>query len=99
MYCLECSHKQRTGLQRIKYHHPDLWCLDDIAVIHFVDDKPWSHPYSPENQLYSDIVQFWWEVYEGRLSAARRSQSCSNPALPGDINMAPAEASPARVHA
>lgn len=49
--------------KRIKFHHTDLWCLEDVHVIHFVDEKPWSHPYSEENKAYAEIVEFWWEVY------------------------------------
>lgn len=26
--------------KRIKYHHPKLWRLEDIRVIHYVDEKP-----------------------------------------------------------
>jgi len=49
--------------KRIKYHHPNLWDLQHIAVIHYVDDKPWNNPHSPENMAYQDIVEYWWRVY------------------------------------
>ncbi len=50
--------------KRIKYHHPDLWAFDDVAVVHYVDEKPWSHRFSEENMAYQDIVEYWWQVYE-----------------------------------
>jgi inositol 3-alpha-galactosyltransferase len=49
--------------KRIKYHHPDLWRLDDIAVLHYVDEKPWSHRDSEENQMYREEVELWWDIY------------------------------------
>lgn len=30
-----------NGQKRIKYHHPLLWCWEDVAVVHYVDAKPW----------------------------------------------------------
>jgi len=52
--------------KRIKYHHPDLWHLEDIAVLHYVDEKPWSHRESEENQSYREEVELWWKIYEGK---------------------------------
>jgi lipopolysaccharide biosynthesis glycosyltransferase len=50
--------------KRIKYHHNDIWDLSDVAVIHYVDEKPWSHRYSEENLGYQDICDLWWHIYE-----------------------------------
>jgi inositol 3-alpha-galactosyltransferase len=61
--------------KRIKTHHPSLWKLEDIFVIHYVDEKPWSHRCSAENKLYRDIVEFWWEVYETRDIRSNRALS------------------------
>jgi inositol 3-alpha-galactosyltransferase len=51
--------------KRIKYHHPDLWHLEDIAVLHYVDEKPWSHRDSGENQKYRQEIELWWKILEG----------------------------------
>ena len=42
----------------------DLWNLDDISVVHFVDEKPWSHRWSPENANYREEVELWWSIFE-----------------------------------
>lgn len=33
-------------------------------MIHYVDDKPWSHRTSEENLQYIEEVELWWKVYE-----------------------------------
>jgi hypothetical protein len=61
-----------NGQERIKTHHPDLWALSRVAVIHSVDDKPWTDPDSEDNKPYQE-VQYWWHVLEGREREALRA--------------------------
>lgn len=51
--------------KRIKTHHPNLWDLNDIHILHYVDEKPWSHRYAKENKEYGEEVERWWHVFEG----------------------------------
>ena len=30
-----------NGQKRIKHHHPGLWAWENVAVVHYVDAKPW----------------------------------------------------------
>ncbi|KAL4541123.1 hypothetical protein Ndes2437B_g05508 [Nannochloris sp. 'desiccata'] len=60
--------------KRIKYHHPSLWHLEDIAVLHYVDEKPWSHRDSEENQMYREEVELWWKCYKGENKNKDASQ-------------------------
>ncbi|GAB4820707.1 hypothetical protein N2152v2_007753 [Parachlorella kessleri] len=53
--------------KRIKYHHPTLWRMEDIHIVHIVDEKPWDHRYSEENMAYQEIMDYWWDVYTGKL--------------------------------
>eukprot|EP00887_Chlorella_sp_A99_P002666 scaffold6.g2666.t1 len=55
--------------KRIKYHHPDLWVFSDICVIHYVDEKPWSHRHSEENLAYKEECDWWWDVFTGKAAA------------------------------
>ncbi|PSC72665.1 glycosyl transferase isoform B [Micractinium conductrix] len=59
-----------NGQKRIKYHHPDLWSMDELFVIHYVDEKPWSHRYSADNLGYRAECDYWWDVFEGCLPPA-----------------------------
>lgn len=54
--------------KRIKTHHPSLWNLEDVFVIHFVDEKPWSKACSTsaENNSCQDVVDYWWQIYENQ---------------------------------
>ncbi|KAL4442944.1 hypothetical protein ABPG77_008435 [Micractinium sp. CCAP 211/92] len=61
-----------NGQKRIKYHHPEQWSMDSLYIIHYVDEKPWSHWYSEENMQYREENDYWWDVYEGRLTPALR---------------------------
>ncbi len=38
-------------------YHPDLWALSRVAVIHYVDDKPWAEPDPEDNKPYQEEVQ------------------------------------------
>jgi inositol 3-alpha-galactosyltransferase len=53
----------------IKFHHPQLWCLPQVAVLHFVDEKPWSHRHSAENQAYRELCDLWWSMSEGEAAS------------------------------
>lgn len=59
-----------NGQKRIKFHHPDQWSMASLYIIHYVDEKPWSHRYSEENLQYREENDYWWDVYEGRLAPA-----------------------------
>ncbi|KAL4457668.1 hypothetical protein ABPG75_012533 [Micractinium tetrahymenae] len=61
-----------NGQKRIKFHHPDQWSMDSLYIIHYVDEKPWSHRYSEENLQYREENDYWWDVFEGRLAPAAR---------------------------
>ena len=47
----------------IKGHHPELWVPEKAFIIHYTDCKPWHGRDHPDNQEYSDIVNWWWRVY------------------------------------
>lgn len=47
----------------------NLWRLEDIAVLHYVDEKPWSHRNSEENQQYKEEMDLWWNIYEQKSEA------------------------------
>lgn len=49
--------------KRIKVHHPNLWDLQQIHVVHYVDEKPWSHRWAVENIEYREEVELWWDIY------------------------------------
>jgi inositol 3-alpha-galactosyltransferase len=59
----------------IKCHHPDVWRLEDIAVMHYVDEKPWSHRDSEENQGYREEVDLWWEIFENKINHSPGSKA------------------------
>ncbi|KAI7845862.1 hypothetical protein COHA_000596 [Chlorella ohadii] len=96
-----------NGQKRIKVHHPDLWDMADIYVIHYVDEKPWSHRYSEENLAYKEECDYWrvmgmgWDVFEGRLapqSLPRRQMSTGLDGIPAsafELLPAPGEEQPA----
>ena len=46
-YCLQGKWKHLpytyNAQKRIKYHHPTLWRMEDIHIVHIVDEKPWDH--------------------------------------------------------
>lgn len=58
--------------KRIKYHHPTLWRMEDIHIVHIVDEKPWDHRYSEENMAYQEIMDYWWDVYTGKLGGGEK---------------------------
>ncbi|CAG9460727.1 unnamed protein product [Pedinophyceae sp. YPF-701] len=47
----------------IRMHHPDLFDVDSVAIIHYTDAKPW-HREHPEHENFQDIVNLWWSIYE-----------------------------------
>ncbi|PRW55990.1 glycosyl transferase [Chlorella sorokiniana] len=74
-----------NGQKRIKVHHPDLWDMSDIYIIHYVDEKPWSHRYSEENLAYKEECDYWWDVFEGHLASQalpRRQMSTGLDGIP-----------------
>lgn len=48
----------------IRCHHPHMWRLADVAVLHYVDSKPWN-PNDPANASWQDLNALWWEAFEG----------------------------------
>jgi Glycosyl transferase family 8 len=57
---LPASYNLQKG---IKHHHAHIWCLEEAFIIHYTDDKPWSHRYSPGNSAYQEICDLWWAIY------------------------------------
>ena len=53
----------------IKYHHPELWRFQELHIIHYVDAKPWDR-LDPSHSLYQELVDFWWDTFCERPSAA-----------------------------
>jgi lipopolysaccharide biosynthesis glycosyltransferase len=50
----------------IRHHHPDVWRLDEVFIVHFTDRKPWNARHHEENAAHRDICDWWWGLYEGR---------------------------------
>ena len=77
------AHPYKYNAQkRIKLHHPSLWNLNDVAVLHYIDDKPWTKG-SQENELYyKEEVELWWRIFHGPTfslgphSLLKRSNRC-----------------------
>ncbi|GAB4820789.1 hypothetical protein N2152v2_007835 [Parachlorella kessleri] len=49
----------------MKLHHPELWSLSEVNIIHYVDHKPWDRE-CPAHAPYQDLVDLWWGIFEGR---------------------------------
>lgn len=48
----------------IRSHHPDLWHLEDIYILHFTDKKPWDNCDHNENRQHRDICDLWWYIFK-----------------------------------
>lgn len=56
----------------IRGHHPELWVPEEAAIIHYTDCKPWHGWDHPENVDYSEIVNWWWDVYNREGEGERK---------------------------
>jgi len=59
-------------LKRIYWHHPDLFDLGQIKVLHFVGPKPWDQPPVDDAQ-YRELHDLWWQAYPQDLVPLRRA--------------------------
>lgn len=78
----------------IQRHHPDLWRLQDVAVIHYVDAKPWDRDH-PEHQQFKDIVELWWRLYDSQSQQGSSGSGAPATAAPAAAAVAAAPAAPA----
>ncbi|KAL3154901.1 glycosyltransferase 8 [Trebouxia sp. C0009 RCD-2024] len=66
-----------NGQKRIKYHHPSVWCWEDVAVVHYVDAKPWDAD-NEEHAAFQEMVEYWWDVHDGQALPSMQAQlACS----------------------
>lgn len=58
-------------LKRIYWHHPDLFDLSQIKLLHFVGDKPWDSP-PGDYERFAELYELWWSAYPQELLPLER---------------------------
>ncbi|MFI6663142.1 glycosyltransferase family 8 protein [Streptomyces sp. NPDC050523] len=52
-----------NALKTLRQSHPDLWNIQDVHNIHYIQEKPWeADPTQPGP--YHDLYQKWWDIAE-----------------------------------
>ncbi|WP_434447211.1 glycosyltransferase family 8 protein [Lentzea sp. E54] len=61
-----------NALKTLPQAHPDMWHLDDVRILHYIQEKPWEVDMSAltETHPYAALYQKWWEA---RAAEPRRT--------------------------
>lgn len=71
-----------NALKTMRYWHPRIWSDDDVAVVHYIVDKPWDRHLSDEGvggHLGRDgeTHRWWWNLFNDWLKQRQTSDSDS----------------------
>lgn len=50
-------------LQYVWFNLPDLWCWEQIRVIHYQYEKPWQADHPKREQL-ATLIDLWWQIHD-----------------------------------
>ncbi|TPW31785.1 glycosyl transferase [Martelella alba] len=51
-------------LQYVWFNLPELWCWDEIGVLHYQYEKPWEDDHPRAEQL-KPLIDLWWAYFDG----------------------------------
>ena len=55
-----------NGVKHIRHVHPDMWKDEDVKVVHYVMDKPWS-PGGRKIGSMDEVTHSWWWLHFDQL--------------------------------
>jgi inositol 3-alpha-galactosyltransferase len=73
-----------NAMKIIRHHHPEIWRLEEVHNIHYVDAKPWRRN-DPSHAPYEDLNDLWWYIYDHQELPPHIASEPQEPQQPSDF--------------